>query len=147
MADPALQEETIIRTSGSHNCGGRCIIKAHVKDGRIVRISSDDERPDADKRPQLRGCLRCRAYRSYLYHDDRLKYPMKRIGKRGEGLFERISWEEALDTIADQTKRIMTEYGPEAIYLSYATGNAGKTSERVWMRRLLALYGGYLDDK
>lgn len=145
MTDRTLQEETIIRTSGSHNCGGRCIIKAHVKDGRIVRITSDDERPDTDRRPQLRGCLRCRAYRSYLYHEDRLKYPMKRVGKRGEGKFERISWEEALDTIADHTKRIMAEFGPEAIFFQYATGNAGKTSELVWMRRLLALYGGYLD--
>ena len=145
MIDRVLQEETIIRTSGSHNCGGRCIIKAHVQGGRIVRITSDDERPDTDRRPQLRGCLRCRAYRSYLYHDDRLKYPMKRVGKRGEGLFERISWDEALGSISHHTKRIMAEHGPEAIYLQYATGNAGKTSEEVWMRRLLGLYGGYLD--
>ena len=70
---------------------------------------------------------------------------MKRVGKRGEGIFERISWDEALDTIADHTKRIMAEHGPESIFLQYATGNAGKTSERVWMRRLLGLYGGYLD--
>ncbi|WP_378953651.1 DMSO/selenate family reductase complex A subunit [Pelosinus sp. sgz500959] len=145
MTTIALQEERIIRTSGSHNCGGRCIIKAHVKEGRIVRITSDDERPDTEGQPQLRGCLRCRAYRSYLYHKDRLTYPMKRVGKRGEGIFERISWAEALDSIADHTKRIMGKYGPEAIYLQYATGNAGKTSEEVWMKRLLALYGGYLD--
>jgi len=145
MSNIDLQTEIIIRTSGSHNCGGRCIIKAHVKNGRIVRITSDDERPDTDRRPQLRGCLRCRAYRSYLYHKDRLKYPMKRVGKRGEGLFERISWEEALDAIASHTKDIMDTYGPEAIYLQYATGNAGKTSEEVWMQRLLGLYGGYLN--
>lgn len=140
-----MNKETIIRTSGSHNCGGRCIIKAHVKDGRIVRITSDDERPDTNRRPQLRGCLRCRAYRSYLYHKDRLQYPMKRVGKRGEGIFKRISWDEALDSIGEYTKKIMDKHGPEAIFLQYATGNAGKTSEDTWMRRLLALYGGYLN--
>ncbi|WP_338824999.1 Dimethyl sulfoxide reductase DmsA [Moorella humiferrea] len=134
----------IVPTSGAHNCGGRCIVKAHVKDGVIVRITTDDA-PDTEALPQLRACLRCRAYRNRLYHPDRLKYPMKRVGKRGEGKFERISWDEAITIIADHTKRIMQEYGPEAIYIHYASGNAGKTAERVWMQRLLGMYGGYLN--
>ncbi|MBE3573509.1 MAG: molybdopterin-dependent oxidoreductase, partial [Moorella humiferrea] len=134
----------IVPTSGSHNCGGRCIVKAHVKDGVIVRITTDDA-PDTEARPQLRACLRCRSYRKRLYHPDRLKYPMKRVGKRGEGKFERISWDEAITTIAEHTKRIMQEYGPEAIYVHYASGNAGKASENTWLQRLLGLYGGYLN--
>lgn len=134
----------IVPTSGSHNCGGRCIVKAHVKEGVIVRISTDDE-PDTEARPQLRACLRCRSYRNRLYHPDRLKYPMKRVGKRGEGKFQRISWDEAITTIAEQTKRIMQQYGPEAIYVHYASGNAGKVAERIWIQRLLGLYGGYLN--
>ncbi|WP_395939562.1 DMSO/selenate family reductase complex A subunit [Clostridium sp. DJ247] len=137
-------EEKVVRTSGSHNCGGRCIIKAHVKDNRIIRISTDDDIPDTEKVPQLRGCLRCRSYRNRLYHQDRLKYPMKRVGKRGEGKFQRITWDEALDIIADNTKRLMQQYGPDSIYMQYATGNAGKLSERAWMGRLLGMYGGYL---
>lgn len=136
--------ETIMRTSGSHNCGGRCLLQVHVRDGRVVRISTEDDIPDTPGKPQLRGCLRCRSYRERLYHPDRLKYPMKRVGKRGEGNFERISWDEALDTIAGHTKRIMEQYGPDAIYLQYATGNAGKVAERVWMGRLMGLNGGYL---
>ena len=48
--------------------------------------------------PQLRACVRGRAYLRRQYHPDRLLYPMKRVGKRGEGKFERISWDEALDT-------------------------------------------------
>lgn len=136
--------EKIVLTSGSLNCGGRCILKAHVREGRIVRISTDDDIKDTPEMPQLRGCLRCRSYRDYMYHPDRLTHPLKRIGNRGEGRFERINWDEALDTIAAHTKRIMSQYGPEAIYLNYATGNAGKVAERVWMARLMGLYGGYL---
>ncbi|MHC6180302.1 DMSO/selenate family reductase complex A subunit [Clostridium sp. JNZ X4-2] len=138
------EEEKIVPTSGSHNCGGRCIIKAHVKNNRVVRISTEDDIPDTEKMPQLRGCLRCRSYRNRMYNCDRLKYPMKRRGKRGEGRFEPISWDEALDTIADNLKRIMHEYGPDSIYIQYATGNEGKLSENVWMKRLLGMYGGYL---
>jgi len=137
-------DEKVVLTSGSHNCGGRCVVKAHVKDERIIRISTEDNIPDSYDTPQLRGCLRCRSYRNYLYNYDRLKYPMKRVGKRGEGKFERISWEEAINTIAKNTKKIMSEYGSDAIYMTYATGNAGRLAETEWMGRLLGMYGGYL---
>ncbi len=138
------ERERIVSTSGSHNCGGRCVIKAHVKYNRIVRISTEDDIPDTEKVPQLRGCLRCRAYRNRIYNCDRLKYPMKRIGKRGEGKFKPITWQEALDITADNLKRIMHKYGPDSIYIQYATGNEGKLSEKAWMKRLLGMYGGYL---
>lgn len=137
-------DEHIVKTSGSHNCGGRCVIKAHVKNGRILRITTEDDQPDAGAALQLRGCLRCRSYRTRLYDPNRLKYPMKRVGKRGEGRFERISWDEALDTVAAHLKQTREEYGPDAIFMLYATGNAGRTGERPWMSRLLGLDGGYL---
>ncbi|MFT8315528.1 MAG: DMSO/selenate family reductase complex A subunit [Clostridium sp.] len=137
--------EEIISTSGSHNCGGRCVIKVHVKNNRIVRISTEDNIVDTKAVPQLRGCLRCRSYRNRMYNYNRLKFPMKRIGKRGEGKFKRITWEEAIDTIADNTKRVMKKYGKDAIYVQYATGNAGRAAERTWMKRLLGMYGGFLD--
>jgi len=138
------EQERVVLTSGSHNCGGRCVIKAHVRDNRIVKITTEDAAADDDKVPQLRGCLRCRSYRDRLYHPDRLQYPMKRVGKRGEGKFERITWDEALHVIAEQTQRIMKDYGPDAVYIQYATGNTGRTAEREWMKRLMGLYGGYL---
>lgn len=137
-------EEKVVLTSGSHNCGGRCVIKVHVKDERIIRISTEDNITDSYDTPQLRGCLRCRSYRNYIYHYDRLKYPMKRVGKRGEGKFQRITWEEAIETIAKNTKRVMSKYGPDAIYMQYASGNAGRLAETEWMGRLLGMYGGYL---
>ena len=74
------------------------MIKAHVKDGMVVRISTDSEKEEGF--PQIRACVRGRSYRKTFFSPERLKYPMKRVGERGEGKFERISWEEAVDTIA-----------------------------------------------
>jgi anaerobic dimethyl sulfoxide reductase subunit A len=89
-----------------HNCGGRCLLKMHIRDGRIIRIETDDRPNDTLEDPQLRACIRGRAYRRRQYHPDRLKYPMKRTGERGEGKFERISWNEALDLLASEIKRV-----------------------------------------
>jgi len=119
------------------------VLKAHLKDGRIVRITTDTE-PDAPDSPQLRACLRGRSYRTRVYHPDRLQYPMKRVGRRGEGKFVRISWDQALDEIAGQIRRVIGTYGNEAIFFPYATGNSGRLSEGACMRRLMGLQGGYL---
>ncbi|HWI60706.1 MAG TPA: molybdopterin-dependent oxidoreductase, partial [Symbiobacteriaceae bacterium] len=135
--------EQIIATACAHNCGGRCVLKAHVTDGRIVRITTDTE-PDAPDAPQLRACLRGRSYRSRIYHPDRLQHPLKRTGRRGEGKYVRITWDEALDEIAGQIRRVIQTYGNEAIFFPYATGNAGRLSEGACMRRLMGLLGGYL---
>ncbi len=76
---------------------------------------------------------------------------MKRVGKRGEGRFERISWEEAFDSIADNLKRIKKEYGNEAIYINYATGTLGGTVSKSWppsatpIARMMNCWGGYLN--
>jgi anaerobic dimethyl sulfoxide reductase subunit A len=144
VEEQEAQEERIIRSSGALNCGGRCVLKLHVKGNTIVRISTEDDIPDGEKALQLRGCLRCRSYRSHMYHPDRIQHPLKRIGKRGEGKFQRITWEEALNTIAENLIAVRDEFGSDGIYLPYATGNPGLTSERAWMRRLLGLFGGYL---
>jgi anaerobic dimethyl sulfoxide reductase subunit A len=138
-----LAEERIIPTACAHNCGGRCVLLAHVSDGRIVQITTDSD-PDEPDAPQLRACLRGRSYRSRVYHPDRLQHPMKRIGRRGEGKFARITWDEALDTIAGQIRRVISTYGNEAIFFPYATGNSGRLSEGACMRRLMGLLGGYL---
>jgi anaerobic dimethyl sulfoxide reductase subunit A len=89
----------------AHNCGGRCLLIAHIRDGVITRLDTDD-RPDTLIAPQLRACVRGRAYLRRQYHPDRLQYPLKRVGKRGEGKFERISWDEALTTVASEMRRI-----------------------------------------
>lgn len=130
--------------SGVNNCGGRCIIKAHIEDGRIIRLTTDEGCGSADS-PLLNSCIRGKHYLETFLGDDRLKYPMKRVGKRGEGRFERISWDEALDMISSEWIRIRDTYGVSSRFVTYATGVNGVMEGNVLARRLLALDGGFLD--
>lgn len=134
----------VISTGGTNNCGGSCVIKGHVKDGVVVRISTDDQ-PDEPNRPQIRACVRGRSYRKTWFHPDRLKYPMKRVGKRGEGKFERITWDEATTTIANEMRRIREKYGPASRFENYAWGISAQIGGQALGKRLLACDGGYLD--
>ena len=78
------------------NCGSRCALQVHTTDGVITQIESDNRGDDkVFGEHQIRACLRGRSIKHRVYNPDRLKYPMKRIGERGEGRFERISWDEA----------------------------------------------------
>src|SRR3990172_5882828 len=127
----------------AHNCGGRCLLVAHLENGRITRLDADD-RPDSIAAPQLRACPRGRAYLRRQYHPDRLLHPLKRVGKRGEGKFERISWDEALDTVAAQFERVKTTYGNGALFVPYGTGSYNQLNGSHTARRLMNLFGGCL---
>jgi len=128
----------IINTGCCHDCGGRCTLKAHVKDGKIIRFETDN-----GEDPQLRACLRGRAYRQKVYHPDRLKYPMRRIGERGEGKFERISWDEALDIVANKMKEIKEKYGNSSILFVPGSGNQGMLHGVMPVGLMLNQFGGY----
>ena len=104
------------------NCGSRCPLKVIVKNGEVIRIEPEDIGTDSCSTPHVRACVRGRAMRQRLYSAERLEYPMKRVGKRGEGKFERISWDEAFDTVAAALKRIIAQYGNEAVYYQYGSG-------------------------
>lgn len=109
------------------NCGSQCVNKALVMDGVVVRQKSDDAEQDTQSNLQQRGCLRGRSLRQQMYNVDRLKYPMKRKSwqpgggenshgeLRGRDEWERISWEEALDYVADELKRVYRDYGPRSV--------------------------------
>ena len=127
----------------AHNCGGRCLLIAHVRDGRIVRLDADD-RPDSLAVPQLRACIRGRSYLQRQYHPDRLLQPLKRTGRRGEAKFKPISWDEALDTLASQLERVKTRYGNSALFVPYGTGSYNQLNGSHVARRLMNLYGGCL---
>lgn len=94
---------------------------------------------------QPRACLRGRAYRAWVNHPDRINYPMKRAegSKRGEGKYEQITWDEAIEIIARNYQEVIDNYGPEAVYMNYCTGNYGVTA-RPWFRLLNSLGNGYL---
>ncbi|EOU9528008.1 dimethylsulfoxide reductase subunit A [Cronobacter dublinensis] len=145
-------DERIVWSACTVNCGSRCPLRMHVVNGEIRYVETDNTgTDDYNGLHQVRACLRGRSMRRRVYNPDRLKYPMKRVGKRGEGKFVRISWEEALDTITQGMKRIISEYGNEAIYLNYGTGTLGGTMTRSWppgktlLARLMNCCGGYLN--
>lgn len=142
--------------SGCHvNCGSRCPLKVYTKDGTVVRIGNDDEGTD-DFEPggiyQMRSCVRGRTNRQRIYNETRIEKPLRRVEgtKRGEGKYEEISWEEAIQEIADTMKEIKEEYGNDAFYIQYGTGQLGGSVSRSWhpdrsaFARLMNLWGGYL---
>ena len=128
----------IVNTGCCHDCGGRCPLKVHVKNGKIIRIETDN-----GEEPQLRACARGRAYRQKLYSPDRLKYPMRRIGERGEGKFERVSWDEALDAVANKLKEIKDNYGNSSILFVPGAGNQGMLHGVTPVGVMLNNFGGY----
>lgn len=130
-AIPTKSDEKVIWSACTVNCGSRCPLRMHVVDGEIKYVETDNTGDDNyDGLHRVRACLRGRSMRRRVYNPDRLKYPMKRVGARGEGKFERISWEEAYDIIATNMQRLIKEYGNESIYLNYGTGTLGGTMTR-----------------
>ena len=126
-AGPARSEGKWVTAACWHNCGGRCLNKVLVVDGVVVRQKTDDTHPDSPEFPQQRACARGRSQRKQVFGADRLKYPMKRKHwqpgggdreLRGRDEWERISWDEALELVASEIKRIKETYGNHAIYVS-----------------------------
>ncbi len=119
------------------NCGGnsQCVLKVHLKDGRVDRIEPDDrynpnvgmedkvvsEEDLLNVRLQRRPCVMGLVFHKYLYQEERILYPIRKVygTKRGEGKFERISWDEALDTIAGKMKEVREKFGPYSIITPY----------------------------
>lgn len=98
-----------------HICAGHCSIKVIVEDGKVIDIVPDMESGLPNELcPIKKGRL---SIPEILVHPDRLKYPQKRVGARGEGKWQRISWDEALDTIAEKLSDLKDKYGPESIAL------------------------------
>ncbi len=145
-------EEKVVWSACTVNCGSRCPLRMHVKDNRITYVETDNTGTETyNLDHQVRACLRGRSMRRRVYNPDRLKYPMKRVGKRGEGKFKRISWDEALTEIAQSLRKNIEAYGNESIYLNYGTGTLGGTMTRSWppgatmVARLMNCIGGYLN--
>jgi len=99
-------------------CHGVCGVLVHIKDGRVVEITGD---PDC---PTSLGyiCPKGRASVEMLYHPDRLKFPLKRTGARGENRWQRINWDEALDTVAGRLREYKEKFGAESVATIIGTG-------------------------
>ncbi|WP_422003160.1 molybdopterin-containing oxidoreductase family protein [Reyranella sp.] len=133
--------ETVITSTCGHNCGGRCVVNAHVVDDRIVRISTDPARWQPEL-PPLHACARGVGQIERLYHPDRLKFPMRRTGPRGSGQFERISWDEALDQVADGMRRIRAEHGNATFLDCSRSGNTSALHGFGVSKRFFYRFGG-----
>jgi anaerobic dimethyl sulfoxide reductase subunit A len=137
-------ETNTVYTTCQCNCGGNqhCVIKAHVRDGKIVAVEPDDrynknvgredfvlsEQDLLKDRLQRRPCTMGMAFHKYIYHPQRILYPIKRSPgtERGEGKYTRISWEEALTTVADKMKETRAKYGPYSIIIPYMSNGVAQ---------------------
>jgi anaerobic selenocysteine-containing dehydrogenase len=111
----------VVRTtswSAGPGCHGGCGVLAYVKDGKLEKIEGDPEHPWN----QGRLCARVLAMKQYVEHPKRLKKPLIRRGKRGEGKWEEVTWDFAYDFIEKEMKRIRDESGPESFIFAMGTG-------------------------
>jgi anaerobic selenocysteine-containing dehydrogenase len=110
------------------DCPDTCSLDVTVKEGRIETIDA------GEGNPVTAGfiCSKVRRFGERVYHPDRLLYPSKRVGRKGEGRFERLSWDEAIETITERFRRIREEHGGEAILpYDYGGSNGFLTAECV----------------
>jgi len=104
-------------------CHGGCGVIVYVKDGKVAKINGD---PDC---PINHGtvCSKGLASAQLAYHPDRLTYPVRRMGPKGSGRWERMSWDEALDAIAERILTYKEQYGAESIVPGYGTGRENES--------------------
>lgn len=116
------------------SCDNFCPLTARVEDGRVVKVAARDH-------PFLRDviCVKGAYAPKAFAHPDRLMYPLKRVGERGEGKWERVTWEAALDDIAVRLRKVIDEHGPEAF--AVATSNWNTTVDSGMSRRFMNLLG------
>ena len=122
-----------VPTGGCHDCGGRCPYILHVEEGRVKRM---------EPHSTLRACVRGYAARQEAYSQDRLQQPLKRVGARGKGEFTAIGWDEALDIVALEMKRVKDQYGSDATLLLESGGRPGAAGPRIAV--LFGKFGGCL---
>ena len=120
-------------------CHNACRLAATVDGDRLVSVEPDKEFPGTKSSYSItKACPRRRNAIEYLYHPARLNYPLKRVGKRGENKWQRISWDDAFPEIASHIKTLIGQYGPEAVA---TTSGTGRTHDEI--RQRLFYYPGY----
>lgn len=137
-----VEEPEYINSSGLNNCGGRCRIRILKQEGCLIDL---DANIDTGDDPPIRACVRGRGYKRTFLNANRLRYPLKRVGERGSGKFERISWEEAIDIFVTQNNRIKNTYGVASRFAINGTGVVGPLRPESMVKDLMALDGGYLE--
>ncbi len=126
-----------LRSVCPHDCPDTCGIISHVKGGRLVKVKGD---PDHFV---TRGflCKKVMSYPERVYSSDRVLYPLKRVGQKGTGKFKKISWEEAIDTIASRFKSIISNHGAGSILPFSGSGTLGLVNGNVAGKRFFNRLG------
>ncbi|HMA81143.1 MAG TPA: molybdopterin-dependent oxidoreductase, partial [Candidatus Binatia bacterium] len=135
-----MSDTRFIRTVCDPNCHAspRCGITAQVEEGRITKIEAGSfPLPEYDRRICAMGMARL----EYQYHPDRLRYPLRRIGARGEGRWQRITWNEAFELVAERLKAVSAQYSPRSLAFFSGSGAAGVLTKGS-VQRFAALVGG-----
>ena len=131
---PAEKDGTRVIKTACRACIANCGVLATVKNGRVVSLKGNPEDPMSKGRMCAKGLSGIQA----LYHPNRNKYPMKRVGPRGSSQWKRISWDEALTTIAEKLMETREKYGAEAVFAS--TGGGG--NPEIWsIARFCNIFG------
>ena len=102
------------------NCGGRCALRFDIEADRVTRVGScAAETPDGTPLPQ--ACVRGRRMLAWAESPLRLKWPLKRTRLRGSGLYERITWDEAIDIASSKLRDTIDRFGNDAVFIAYGT--------------------------
>lgn len=114
--------KTILQSVCALDCPDACLLKITIDEGRVVQFQGDDQHPFT------RGfaCVKTAHYPERQEHVDRLLTPMRRVGKKGSGNFERITWDEAIDQIANRLRNILKTDGSESILPYCYSGTLGQ---------------------
>lgn len=129
----AADETKIVKTA-CRACIANCGVLAHVRNGRVVKLEGNPVDPMSQGRMCAKGLSGIQA----LYHPNRNKYPLRRVGGRGENRWRRISWDQALTTIAEKLMETKEKYGEEAVFCS--TGGGG--NPEIWsIARFCNIFG------
>src|SRR2546423_1644224 len=107
MPDTTTSEPTLIRGACPHDCPDTCATITEVRDGRAVRFYADQQHAVS----QGWLCAKVRPYLERVYHPERLQYPLRRIGPRGSGQWEGITWDAAIAQIAERWQAIIATHG------------------------------------
>ena len=133
-----METKTTINCCLGNGCHEGCLHQVHVEDGKIVKVERltypDGEVGDI--------CIKGTAGARLPYHPERLQYPLKRVGQRGEGKWERITWEQALDEIADKLDQIRGELGPESVLVTSLPNSVPFSETQIMLaERFRSLFG------
>jgi len=139
ISDPtgSMSDTTVIRAACPHDCPDTCAMLVTVEEGRAVRVAGDPEHPFTN------GflCTKVNRYVERTYHADRVLYPMRRVGAKGEGRFERITWDAALDEIATRLKDVVATHGAQAVLPYSYAGTMGMVQGESMDRRFFHRLG------